>query len=318
MHEEFGAQNIDRLTNVTFQILLRKDLMTEHPHCPLCKSEEHEYCFSERGYKLLTCKSCNLFYINPYPEITEVHDRVPSYNYDHLDILKPELHYQASVQFQSRYFDLITQSIENAKSVLDVGCGTGHFLERLGQKNSQIYRVGIELNQERADFARTKANCDVFQIPVELFDQKARFDAITMLNVLSHIPNIENLFEKIREILTKDGKLVLKVGEMKNTVQKGDVFDWQLPDHLHFLGLNTINYICQKFNFKVYQHHREPLSKEMFSPMYFQAPGRSKVRNGIKYFIASIPFALPTLAKIYDMQTGQRIYSSLIVLQKED
>lgn len=284
--------------------------------CPLCKSQDSQYCFSERGYKLQACNNCELFYIDPYPNLEDVHGRVQTYNYDHLDILNPEHHYQASVQFQNRYFDLIAQELKGAKSILDIGCGTGHFLEKLGAAYPELYRAGIELNQERAAFAREKAGCDVFQVPVESFDPTASFDAITMLNVLSHIPDFDRLFGKLQTLLSPGGKLILKVGEMKKNVKEGDIFDWEIPDHLHFLGMNTIDYICKKFNFQILKQQRLPLSQEVFSAASFKAPGRSKVRNIVKKMLVSTPLALPTLAKLYDLRIGQRIYSSFIVLEK--
>ncbi|MFC1975742.1 class I SAM-dependent methyltransferase [Chloroflexota bacterium] len=285
--------------------------MTE-ASCPLCKSNESRYCFSERGYKLLSCNTCDLFYIDPYPE--NVHEHVQKYDYDNLEILNPNRHYQTEIQLQKMYFELIAQELDEATTLLDVGCGTGHFLERL-QNYPNLYRAGIELNKDRAAMARKKAGCDIFQIPIEEFNVEVRFDVVTMTNVLSHIPDFERLFGKLRAILTPHGKLILKVGEMKKNVAKSDVFDWQIPDHLHFLGLNTIDYICQDFNFKIRKHRRIPLSQDMFSPVYFKSPGRSKIRNIIKNLLVYTPFALPTLAKIYDIRTGQRIYSSFIVLE---
>ncbi len=282
--------------------------------CPLCKSNQSQYCFSERDYQLLACNTCDLFFIHPYPG--EVHERVKEYDYDDLEILNPERHYQAEVQLQKMYFGLIAQELDGVNSILDVGCGTGHFLERLNTYPN-LYRVGIELNKSRAAIARQKAGCDIFQIPIEEFEPKKIFDVITMINVLSHISDFDRLFGKLRAILAPGGKLILKVGEMKKNVEKGDVFDWQIPDHLHFLGLNTIDCICQKFNFKVHKHQRVPLSQDMFSPVYFKSPGRSKVRNAIKSLLAYTPLALPAIAKIYDMRTGQRTYSSFVVLKIE-
>lgn len=280
--------------------------------CPLCNSDQSRYCFSERGYQLLACNRCDLFYIDPYPE--NVHERVAEYDYDDLEILNSDRHYRSEVQLQKIYFDLIAQELEGARSILDVGCGTGHLLERL-KIYPDLYRVGIELNKDRAAVAKQKAGCDIFQIPVEEFEPEMSFDAITMINVLSHIPNFERLFDRLRAILAPHGKLILKVGEMKKNIEKTDVFDWQIPDHLHFLGLNTVDYICQKFNFKVRQHRRVPLSQDMFSPIYFKSPGRSRVRNAIKKLLVYTPFALPTLAKLYDLRTGRRMYSSFIVLE---
>ena len=109
-----------------------------------------------------------------------------------------------------------------ATSILDVGCGCGHLLERLAV-HPDLYRVGIELNRERAALARRVAGCEVSDVAIEDFPETRRFDVITLINVFSHIPGIDKLFVKLRALLTDNGKIVLKTGEMRNDVRKGAI-----------------------------------------------------------------------------------------------
>ena len=281
------------------------------PVCPLCKTQDNEYCFSERNYNLRRCNNCELFFIDPYPE--NIHNRVSEYNYDELEIVNPEKHYLASVQFQKRYFNIIDQEVRGTRSILDVGCGTGHLLERLGIY-PDLLRVGIELNTDRAKMARQITGLEIWQVPIEEFSTNTKFDVITMIDVLSHISSFDKLFAKLRSLLQPNGKLILKVGEFGRDIKKNDIFDWGIPDHLHVLGLSTINFICRKYGWKICKHQRIPLSRDLFSPTRFRESGRSTMRNVIKRLILYIPFALPVLAKCYDVLKGQRIYSSFIVL----
>ncbi|UCH95916.1 MAG: class I SAM-dependent methyltransferase, partial [Candidatus Aminicenantes bacterium] len=200
-------------------------------------------------------------------------------------------------------------------SVLDIGCGTGRLLELLGQKGN-LLRVGIELNIERASFARKTAQCDIYQIPVEKFirHQNREFDIITLMNVLSHIPSFDRLFDAIHSLLADHGKLILKVGECTRNVKKDAYHDWGIPDHLHFLGMNTLAFICREYGFKILRHERLPLSEELFSKDRWETPGRSPIRNIIKQVVAATPLALPLLKKIYDLRSGQAVYSSFVVL----
>ena len=281
------------------------------PVCPLCKAQDNEYCFSERNYDLKRCNNCELFFIEPYPE--DVHNIVSEYSYDELEIVNPEKHYLASVQFQKRYFNMIEQEVRVGQSILDVGCGTGHLLERLGIY-PDLLRVGIELNTDRAKMARQITGLEIWQVPIEEFSTNTKFDVITMINVLSHISSFDKLFAKLRSLLQPNGKLILKVGEFRRDFKKSVFFDWDIPDHLHFLGFNTINFICRKYGWKICKHQRVPRSRDLFSPTKFRTPGRSAVRNIIKRLILYTPFALPILARCYSVLKGQKIYSSFIVL----
>ena len=281
--------------------------------CPLCSSIESEKCFSERNYDVFACKTCELFFIHPYG--TDVHKKVSTYDYDNLRILDPMRHHIASkIYFKTKYLSYIENECASAKSILDVGCGTGALLELLYEINPNIQRVGIELNAERAEFAKRVAKCEIYQVPIENFSYVGKFDLVTMINVLSHIPSFENLFSSIRNLLAIDGKLILKVSEMTADVKKDAVFDWGIPDHLHFLGMNTINFICNKYGFKVIRHERRRLSTDLFSRSRWIAPGRSSIRNVVKRAVTLTPFALPILRRLYDVRHGNKIWSSFVVI----
>lgn len=70
----------------------------------------------------------------------------------------------------------------------------GHLLERLGLRPN-FYRACIELNRQLAEVARSVARCEVFEVSIEEFRCTRRFDVITPLNVLSHVPALNELFE---------------------------------------------------------------------------------------------------------------------------
>jgi len=285
--------------------------------CKLCGNPSSDFIFSVKQYDVLACKECGLFYINPYPEESSAHSKVKEYSYNDLDIADAKTNYQASSMLLERYFERIWDECRNATSLLDVGCGTGNLLELI-HKHSNLRCVGIELNSNRAQYARRVANCDIYQIPIEDFKSESKFDVITIINVLSHIPSFDHLFLSLHSLLAPQGKLIIKVGEMTNSVNKKAIFDWGIPDHLHFLGLNTIQFLAKKYNFSVIRHERVPLSQELFSKSRWRAEGRSMARNIVKKVILRIPFALQVLASTYDLIYGKEVFSSFIVMSPRD
>lgn len=284
--------------------------------CPLCGSRKNRYCFSERGYGVRQCGECELFFIDPYPDDHSQFSTVTDYNYADLEIVSTERHYRGSHLFYQQYFPVIQQEIVGAKRVLDVGCGTGHLLELLASDTS-LYRAGLELNRERAAFAREKAGCDVFEVPIEEFQSDQPFDAIFLMNVLSHVPDISGLFSALRRLLSPNGKVLFKVGEMTSDVKKHAVHDWDIPDHLHFLGMKTMDVICRQYGFRISRHDRKPLSSELFDLSTWKAQGRSSFRNAIKRVVVATPFAIPVLSRVYDMVHGKSFYTSFISLQPD-
>jgi len=283
--------------------------------CPLCGSSQAKALFAQRGYSLMACGVCELFFIDPYPrDIDRQHELVATHTYEDFQLLETTKHYEYEVNFYRNYFDLIERECLQATSILDVGCGCGHLLERLAAR-PDLYRAGVELNRQRAAQARRVAHCEVFDIPIEDFPRTRRFDVITLINVFSHIPGIDRLFEKLRSLLNENGKIIMKTGEMSRDVKKSAIFDWEIPDHLQFLGLNTLKFLVQKHGFEIQAHCRTALSKELFAPGTWRMKGRSVVRNRIKSTVARISFALPVLEQFYELIHRGSVFSSFIVLR---
>jgi len=288
--------------------------MSQTPRCPLCGSENNELTFSTKSYDLLVCNTCELLFINPYPsDIKKRHTIVAESSFEQTKILNASKHYSAEVGYYKKYFPLIEHECKDARSVLDVGCGTGHLLERLS-KYSNLFRVGIELDSARAKLAMKYSGCKIYQIPIEKFTSEVKFDVITMINVLSHIPSLDQLFSSITSLLSEKGKLIIKIGEFPKDVKKGNVFDWGIPAHMHFVGLNTLDFICKKYGFTILKHQRILLSEDIYTRERFKSPGGSFLRNMIKLAFAYTPFALSLLKKSHDLRHRQKLYSSFIVL----
>jgi SAM-dependent methyltransferase len=285
------------------------------PVCPLCGSSNGKSMFTQRGHTLIACDVCELFFIYPYPrDIDHHHEAVSDYAYEELEVLGIQRQYQNEILFYTRFFDLVDKECSDASVILDVGCGCGHLLERLASHRN-LHRAGIELNRERAAMARKVARCEIFEVPIEDFRSPTHFDVVILMNVFSHVPAIDRLFEKLRSILTERGRVILKTSEMKDDVRESAVSDWAFPDHIHFLGMKTLEYICRRHGFQIQTHLRNPLSKERFAPYTWKMKGRSAFRNVIKGSVVRVPFALPALARYYDLVHKQSMYSSFMVLR---
>lgn len=285
-------------------------------NCPLCNSFTDHRLFSTNGYDLLRCGECELIFIDPFPDNED--ERIKSVcnnSLEDITVIGPERYSAARRIYYRDLFPLIEPSFKDASTLLDIGCGTGHLLELAGQK-SGMKCTGIELNSARAKYAQDKTGFEIFQVPIEKFQSDQKFDVITLIDVLSHIPSFEKLFKSVRGLLAKGGKFVIKTGEMTSDVKRGSVFDWEVPDHVHFLGFKTINVIAEKYGFKITSHHQVAHADELFTRARFLTRGRSKVRDLVKLFLAYTPFALSVMKRGYIKKYGKSVYSSVIVLKK--
>lgn len=284
------------------------------PVCPLCHSTSSSHAFSDGGCELRVCNNCELFFVHPYPRVSEQHQRVSSGEYPGIELLDCQRRYQGERLYYDRHFDLIAQETGDAASILDVGCGTGNLLERFASRQN-CYRLGIELNPAAAEMARGTAKCEILELPFEEFRAGRKFDAITMVSVFSHVSSFDGMFQSLRSALAPGGRVIIRTTEMSRHVSRWNQVHWGIPDDLHFLGLSTLGYLCAKYGFSVARHVRVPFEQELFQKSRWRQVGRSRSHNAVKRAALCVPGALPAMQTIYAAALGQRLFVSLIVLK---
>lgn len=94
--------------------------------------------------------------------------------------------------------------------VLDIGCGSGAFGEQVKRRNQGCQVIGVTISQEEAALATKRLDavfiCDLDDL--ETHDLGA-FDCIVCSHVLEHIYSPHELLIKVRNILSREGKLVV-------------------------------------------------------------------------------------------------------------
>ena len=97
-------------------------------------------------------------------------------------------------------------------SILEVGVGSGENLYSIYPADANV--VGIEPNPALARLARARGSLPIHEATVEQLPSsvtEARFDVITMFDVLEHTRDDSLVLEKANELLVSHGHLVLSV-----------------------------------------------------------------------------------------------------------
>ncbi|WP_406685312.1 class I SAM-dependent methyltransferase [Seonamhaeicola sp. MEBiC1930] len=147
---------------------------------------------------------------------------------------------------------LINSFNTNGKSILDVGCGTGDFLQIAQQNNWKV--SGIEPNEQARIIANQKTNNSVFETE-QLLEFKAQsFDVITLWHVLEHLPNLEDHISIFKKLLKPNGVIVIAVPNHKSFDAKHYKTFWaafDVPRHLWHFNRKSMSNLFSKVNMKV-------------------------------------------------------------------
>lgn len=167
------------------------------------------------------CNSCGFTQPERLPLLQGFFDRL----YDQL--WSPDWVQQ---EFESDYKDLIFRTIlaglaargTSGKRLLDIGAHAGRFmhLARLAGWQPE----GIELNPRTAAFAAARTGLPVHSVNVDrLVLSGQSYGAITLIDVLEHVPDPVTLLSKIQDALTPGGWVVVKVPSGPAQRQKEDM-----------------------------------------------------------------------------------------------
>ena len=101
---------------------------------------------------------------------------------------------------------LLSRLNSGTGKLLDIGAGTGDFLNAARKKGWTVY--GSEPNLTARKIASEKGI--ELKSSVDEFQGK-QFDVITLWHVLEHIPDLESTLEKIKNLLKRNGILIVAV-----------------------------------------------------------------------------------------------------------
>lgn len=123
----------------------------------------------------------------------------------------------SALDFDYHYGSFLPE--EKDVPVLDIGCGTGHFLYYLKKKGFSNY-LGIDISESQVEFCRKSITpnvrtADAFEF---LTGKSNAYSVISSNDVIEHIPKerVIPFLELIHRALKPDGVLLLKLPNMSN------------------------------------------------------------------------------------------------------
>lgn len=231
--------------------------------CPLCKTIEEADIFlyevknprniGKEYYNYVKCRNCGLVYLDPMPtreELNEIYGRI----YDHYQ--------EDSNSFQERVANLLSKprekyvdSVRKAPGrILDIGCGTGTFLQKMKERGWDTY--GTELTEWAGRKAATRIGKDRIFI-MELHKchfPNNYFDVVTLWHVLEHVRNPNDLINEIKRILKKDGFIIIEVPNLASLTLRLFQHNYPLlyiPEHLLYWSKDSLGKFLQKNDFYI-------------------------------------------------------------------
>ena len=230
--------------------------------CPLCGSKQFEFFkeipdhfLSKENFTLVKCADCGFVFIQNRPDKNSIDAYYESSEYiSHTDSDKDLV--AKIYQFVRRWnvakkYRMIKRYVPHG-SILDIGCGTGDFLNFFREKEWKV--AGVEPSNSARAIANKKNNDQIFdESQLEIFDDKS-FDVISMWHVLEHVHDLDQRVGAVSRLLKDDGVFVFSVPIYESwDATHYDAFwaAWDVPRHLYHFSQASVKNFLQQNNFRL-------------------------------------------------------------------
>jgi 2-polyprenyl-3-methyl-5-hydroxy-6-metoxy-1,4-benzoquinol methylase len=202
-----------------------------------------DYTFTRqtrRTYRIAECKTCSHQQVDPMPSIESAYGEVIDETYlnSRAQRLKTAQHLLKEIRL--RHVD--------ARTLLDVGCNTGFFLD---EASKHFQSEGLELSKWAAEIARRQHI--VHSVPLVDFNPRHQFDIVTLLGVIEHFEDPVSELKRLAAITSPNGLLVIFTGTrdswLPRLLQKK--WWWYQGMHLQYFTKSSLTRAVKQAGFEI-------------------------------------------------------------------
>ncbi|UII28263.1 class I SAM-dependent methyltransferase [Fulvivirga maritima] len=229
-------------------------------HCPVCGESNYnqfltckDYTVSQESFNIVECSNCNFLFTNPRPFPKDLGKYYKSEEYishsNKSNNLVNSIYRVARNYTLKNKLSLVNSLQSNKGSLLDLGCGTGHFLKTC--KDADWNTTGVEPDDSARSIA-TAQELKVYTAIQELPDKQ--FDIISMWHVLEHVPDLNDYLSFIKTRLAQTGTFIVAVPNHESHDAQKYKDKWaayDVPRHLYHFDQKSMVRLMEKHSLHV-------------------------------------------------------------------
>jgi 2-polyprenyl-3-methyl-5-hydroxy-6-metoxy-1,4-benzoquinol methylase len=231
-------------------------------NCPVCGHpsfneylKTKDYFLNKDEFTIVFCERCGFRFTNPRPDSHEILSYYESNAYVSHNAQKQNLLnfiYRKVRSFSiKRKFSLV-KKVNDGRTLLDIGCGTGEFIAYCSKKG--FTTTGVEPNENARKFANESLHQNVK--PESFFEEdfQAKFAIITLWHALEHIHDLNGRLKKIATLLKPSGSLIIAVpnSNSPDAIHYREFWAaYDLPRHLYHFTPDTLKKAALKHGFRI-------------------------------------------------------------------
>lgn len=211
--------------------------------CLICKNTN---LFTLQGYEhahLVKCSSCKLIFSIAIPSNIELITHYKFYGVNTVCSKITEMRYNELLDIFEPY--------RQTNNILDVGCGSGFFLELAKKRGWNVF--GIEFSDSLVRICKEKNITMHSGILQNCTFSNESFDVITSFEVIEHVNHPDTDVSVIYKLLRKKGVAYVTTpnfNSLSRYLLKSKYNVIEYPEHLVYFTTKTLNFLFKKNTFK--------------------------------------------------------------------
>lgn len=188
--------------------------------------------------KIWRCADCGFGFSDSRPGDSQLREL-----YRQMDVAAYESETPGRVRTARRHQKILQRYANRPGRVLDIGCASGRFLAECASAGWTV--AGLEPCQSLFEKAGQllPRSARIFPITLQEADfPESTFDAVTMWDVLEHVPNPREFLRKAVSLLQPDGVLLANVPNLDSWQARIMLRRWPLllPEHLNYFNRESL------------------------------------------------------------------------------
>lgn len=216
------------------------------PICQICKKSKPHFYHKINHYSYYFCKNCTTLFLHPKPPSQDI-----------IRYYKQQFTYSAGglneKLIRQRAKLIIGQLLllnPKGKTLIDIGSGYGFFVNEA--RRHGLSAIGIEPSKKLYPTPINRIiGVNIKNVSFEQFylkNKTSKYDFITMIHTIEHIPNPQTLILKATKLLKPGGILYLETPNLDSHLFYTEKFNYTFltpPDHIWLLSQKSFQLLLK-------------------------------------------------------------------------
>lgn len=291
--------------------------------CPVCRAENiqnvltcQDHTVSKTNFEIWECSNCSVRFTQYAPAQDSIGPFYQSDTYiSHTDTEKGlvnklyKIARNNTLKWKIQLVKTVTGKIKTPGSLLDIGAGTGAFLQ-MANKASWTAR-GLEPDERarKICFKNYKLQLDS---PEKLFEfPDEAFDAVTMWHVLEHVHQLHEYIQQIKRVLVRGGVALIALPNFTSLDATHYAANWaayDVPRHLYHFSPESMKTLVTFHEMKM------EAVKPMWLDAFYISMLSEQYKSGKTNFLAAIWNGLKS--NLQALQKNENCSSLIYIIRK--